>query len=214
LTDSKLRDRAKKILAVLDKEYPEAACSLDFRTPLELLVATILSAQCTDVRVNAVAVDLFRKYRSATDFAEADISELERDIRSTGFYKNKAKSIKACCAALVKEHGGEVPSTMEELVELQGVGRKTANVILGNAYGTPGIVVDTHVGRITQRLGLTKNSDPVKIEFDLMGLFPEKSWTKLSHQLIYHGRALCTARAPKCDACPALKYCDYGLDRK
>ena len=214
MTGDKLKDRAKKILEILEKEYPGAVCSLNFKTPLELLVATILSAQCTDVRVNIVAKDLFKKYKTAKDYAEADIAELEQDIRSTGFYKNKAKSIKNCCAAILERHGGKVPSKMEELVELQGVGRKTANVILGNAYGTPGIVVDTHVSRISQRLGLTKNADPVKIEFDLMELFPEKSWTKISHQFIYHGRAVCNARAPKCGECPAVKLCDYGLKLK
>lgn len=205
-----LKKRAAKILGILEKEYPDAKCSLNFKNPLELLVATILSAQCTDERVNIVSKDLFKKYKKAKDYAEADIEELEKDIHSTGFYKNKAKSIKACCAAIVAEHGGKVPGTLDELVKLQGVGRKTANVVLGNAFGEPGITVDTHVGRVSQRLGLTANEDAVKIEFDLMELIPQKKWTDACHQIILHGRAICASRAPKCDICPLLNYCDYG----
>lgn len=214
MANANLKKRAEKILELLANDYPDAACSLDFKNPLELLVATILSAQCTDVRVNIVTKDLFKKYKKAKDFADANIEELEQDIRSTGFYKNKAKSIKSCCADIVLKHGGKVPGTLDELVELRGVGRKTANVVLGNSFGVPGITVDTHVGRITQRLGLTKNEDPVKIEFDLMELFPENRWTSASHQIILHGRAICVSRKPKCDECSLMKYCDFGQKQK
>ncbi len=205
-----LKKRAANIYKILKKEYPDAGCSLRHADPLELLIATILSAQCTDERVNIVTKDLFKKYRSAKDYADAELSILEKEIHSTGFFKNKAKNIKNCCAKIVSEHGGKVPATMEELLELPGIGRKTANVVLGNAYGKPGLVVDTHVHRISQRLGLTKNDDPVKIEFDLMELFPEAGWTQLSHQIIQHGRRVCNARKPLCGECPLLKYCDYG----
>ena len=198
------------ILAILDKIYPEAKISLDFRNPLELLVATVLSAQCTDERVNQVTKKLFKKYRTAADYANAPPGELEEDIRPTGFFRNKAKSLKNCGAALVEKHQAEVPDTLEELVKLPGIGRKTANVILGAAFDTPGIVVDTHVGRISQRLGLTRQRDPVKIEFDLMERIPQEKWTVFSHQLIQHGRQVCTARKPKCTGCPLLEHCDYG----
>lgn len=214
MANANLKKRAEKILELLASDYPDAGCSLDFKNPLELLVATILSAQCTDVRVNIVTKDLFKKYKKAKDFADANIEILEQDVRSTGFYKNKAKSIKSCCSDIVLKHGGKVPGTLDELVELRGVGRKTANVVLGNSFGVPGITVDTHVGRITQRLGLTKNEDPVKIEFDLMELFPENRWTSASHEIILHGRAICMARKPKCDECSLLRYCDYGQKQK
>ena len=199
-----------EILRILDQTYPKAKCSLDFKNPLELLVATVLSAQCTDDRVNQVTKNLFKKYQAAADYANGPLSELEEDIRPTGFFRNKAKSLKNCGAALVENYKGEVPNSLEELVKLPGIGRKTANVILGSAFNTPGIVVDTHVGRITQRIGLTRQRDPVKIEFDLMELIPKEKWTVFSHQLIQHGRKICTARKPKCPDCPLLEHCDHG----
>ncbi len=198
------------ILKLLDKHYPDADVTLDFKNPLELVVATVLSAQCTDVRVNQVTPAVFKKYPTAKAYAQAPQEELEEAIRSTGFFRNKAKSIKGICRVLVEKFGGEVPASLEELVKLPGVGRKTANVVLGNAFGIPGIMVDTHCGRVAQRLGLTANADPVKIEFDLMPLVPKEKWTKFSHQMIWHGRAICTARNPKCPQCPLLPYCDYG----
>jgi len=177
---------------------------------LQLLIATILSAQCTDIRVNQVTVPLFKKLRTAKDFAKVPLPELEEMVRPTGFYRNKAKSIKSCCEAIVARHGGKVPDNMEELVKLPGIGRKTANVILGSAFQIPGVVVDTHVKRLSQRIGLTKQSDPVKIEFELMELLPKNDWIGFSHQMIWHGRALCKARKPRCSECPLLKQCDYG----
>src|SRR5262249_1618960 len=178
-----LKQRTRKILKVLAKLYPDAHCALNYRNPLQLLVATILSAQCTDVRVNIVTPALFEKYKTAQAFADADPKELERMIASTGFFRNKAKNIIACCAAIVAEHGGEVPNTLEELVKLPGVGRKTANVVLGDAFGVPGITVDTHVGRLSRRLALTVQEDPVKVEFDLMDAVPKPQWTPFSHRL-------------------------------
>ncbi len=202
--------RVKDIIKILTKGIPDTTIALTFSSPLELLIATILSAQCTDVRVNKVTATLFRKYRSAKDYAQADLSELEQDIRPTGFYRNKAKSIQKCCQELVGRFGGEVPKTLEEMVNLPGVGRKTANVILGNAFGIPGIVVDTHVHRVSQRIGLTKKDDPVKIEFDLMEIVPKEEWTHFSNLLIWHGRRTCVARKPLCDSCTIRKLCDYG----
>jgi len=198
------------ILQLLDEHYPRVHVTLDFRNPLELLVATILSAQCTDERVNRVTPAIFAKYPSAADYGRAPLEELERDIYQTGFYHNKARSLKGLGQALVEQHRGQVPASLEELVKLPGIGRKTANVILGNAFGIPGIVVDTHCGRVSQRLGLTRAKDPVKIEFDLMPLVPKERWTRFSLQLIWHGRAICTARDPQCPRCPLLPYCDYG----
>jgi endonuclease-3 len=198
------------ILELLARHYPAAHCTLDFLNPLQLVVATVLSAQCTDVRVNQVTPALFAKHPTARAFADAPLAELEEDIRPTGFFRNKAKAIKALCQALVAEHQGEVPASLEALVKLPGIGRKTANVILGNAFGIPGIVVDTHLGRVAQRLGLTTQKEPVKIEFDLMRLVPQERWTDFSHQMIWHGRAICTARHPKCPRCPLLPYCSYG----
>src|ERR1700733_1125159 len=187
--------RTKKITAALDKTYPMAHWELVNGNPLELLIATILSAQCTDKRVNIVTEKFFKKYRSAKDFADAEISELENEIRSTGFYKNKARNIKSACADIVTKHNGEVPQTMEELIQLHGVGRKTANVVLGNAFGiNVGVVVDTHVARLSFRFGFTKNSAPEKIEKDLMELVPQKKWALFSHLLIWHGRRRCFAR--------------------
>jgi endonuclease-3 len=204
--------RVAAVLPILKATYPHAKCSLDYRTPLQLLVATILSAQCTDDRVNLVTKDLFRRYKSARDYADAPQEQLERDIQSTGFFRNKAKSLRAMAAALVERHGGKVPETMEELTHLAGVGRKTANVVLGNAFGkNVGITVDTHVTRVSNRLGLTDHvSDAAKIEQDLMPLVPQADWALWSHLLIHHGRAICTARNPACERCPLLAHCPAG----
>jgi endonuclease-3 len=200
--------RTKKIIAALQKTYPTAHCELNFSTPLELLVATILSAQCTDKRVNIVTESLFKKYKSAADFAQANLAELEQEIKTTGFFRNKAKSIKAAAQSIVEKHGGEVPRTMEELVELGGVGRKTANVVLGNAFNINlGVVVDTHVARLSYRLGLVNETDPVKIEQVLIKLAPRDQWTLFSHLLIWHGRRRCYARGPDCTGCEVLKLC-------
>jgi endonuclease-3 len=209
-----LKNRVKEIIKILSKEIQDSRIALRFSNPLELLIATILSAQCTDVKVNQVTVDLFKKYHSAKDYAKANLAELEEDIRPTGFYRNKAKSIHKCCQELVARFGGEVPKTLEELVTLPGVGRKTANVILGNAFGIPGIVVDTHVHRVSQRVGLTKNDDPTKIEFDLMEIAPKDEWTHFSNLLIWHGRRTCVAKKPLCEICPIRKLCDYGTKVK
>ena len=202
--------RVKEIIKILSKEIPDSRVALRSSKSLELLIATILSAQCTDVKVNQVTETLFKKYHSAKDYAKADLAELEEEIRPTGFYRNKAKSIQKCCQELEARFGGEVPKTLEELVTLPGVGRKTANVVLGNAFGIPGIVVDTHVHRLSQRIGLTKNDDPVKIEFDLMEILPKEEWTHFSNLLIWHGRKICSARKPLCEICPIVKLCDYG----
>jgi endonuclease-3 len=200
--------RLKTIIAGLRKAYPGAHCELNFANPLELLIATILSAQCTDKRVNLVTADLFKKHRTAADYAQADLAALERDIQSTGFFRNKAKSLKACCRALVEEHGGQVPRTMEALTRLGGVGRKTANVVLGNAFNMNiGVVVDTHVARLAQRFGLTSEEDPEKIEQMLMALVPQPQWTMFSHWLIWHGRRRCFARQPDCEGCEIEKLC-------
>src|SRR4030043_281159 len=204
------RNRVTNIIKVLSKDIPDSTIALKFSTPFELLIATILSAQCTDVRVNEVTKGLFKKYRSPKDYAEAESKELEEDIRPTGFYRNKAKSIQRSCQELVDRFGGKVPKTLEALVTLPGVGRKTANVLLGNAFGIPGIVVDTHVRRVSQRTGLTKNEDPVKIEFDLVEIIPKKEWTHFSNLLVWHGRRICAARKPLCEICPIRKWCDYG----
>jgi len=198
------------VLRGLDKLYPKAACTLDHSTPLELLVATILSAQCTDARVNQVTPKLFKRYPAAQDYAEADMDELEEMIRSTGFFRNKAKSIRGMARALVERHQGRVPDTLEDLVKLPGVGRKTANVVLGDAFAIPGITVDTHVGRVCRRLGFITTKDAVKAEFALMELVPEKRWTKFSHQVILHGRQVCSAKKPACPACALLPYCPFG----
>jgi endonuclease-3 len=200
--------RVKKIRAGLEKAYPDARCELSYANPLELLIATILSAQCTDKRVNLVTAELFKKYHSAADFAQAPLADLETAIKSTGFFHNKAKSIKACCQAIVERHAGQVPRSMEELTQLGGVGRKTANVVLGNAFGLNcGVVVDTHVARLALRLGLTAQTDPVKIEHDLMKLAPQAQWTMLSHWLIWHGRRRCPARNPDCSNCEIKPLC-------
>ncbi len=202
------RNRCRKIVSALRKEYPEAAVALEFATPLQLLISVILSAQCTDVRVNKVTPGLFKRYKSAKDFAEANPAELEEAIHSTGFFRNKAKNIIGCCRALVENHGGKVPSSMEELIQLPGVGRKTANCILGGAFGiTSGIVVDTHVSRLAALLQLTKNSDPVKIETDLCEIVDQKEWIYIGNALILHGRNICIARRPNCPECVLSKYC-------
>jgi endonuclease III len=206
--EDSLPPRLGKILTGLKSAYPDAHCELNFSHPLELLVATILSAQCTDKRVNLVTAELFRKYRSAADFADAPLSELEAAIKSTGFFRNKAKNIQGACRALVTRHGGEVPRTMAELTALDGVGRKTANVVLGNAFGmNEGVVVDTHVARLSARLGITKETDPEKIEQVLMALVPRADWTLLSHWLIWHGRRRCAARKPDCAGCEIRAWC-------
>jgi endonuclease-3 len=199
---------AADVVKLLAREYGDAECALVHNSALQLLVATILSAQCTDQRVNIVTKDLFRKYRSAADFSKAPLAELEQDIKSTGFYRNKAKNIQACCQKLVEQYGGEVPRKLEELVELPGVGRKTANVVLGTAFGiASGVVVDTHVSRLSQRLGLTREKDAVKIERDLMEQLPSKEWVAFSHRMIHHGRRICVARKPKCEICPLEEIC-------
>jgi endonuclease-3 len=201
-------ERIKPLVARLWRAYPDARCALKHENALELLVATILSAQCTDERVNQVTESLFRKYRTAEDYANTDPERFEQEIRSTGFFRNKTKSILAMARALVERHGGQVPQTMEELVRLPGVGRKTANVVLGTAFGkNEGIVVDTHVQRIARRLGLTRHHDPLKVEQDLMRLLPRRQWTRFSHTLIHHGRKICQARKPKCEICPVNELC-------
>jgi endonuclease-3 len=198
---------ARLIQRRLDKAYPNARCALDHQNPLQLLVATILSAQCTDVRVNMVTPELFRRFPTAQSLAEADQDELERLIQSTGFYRNKAKNIRRCAQMLVEKHAGQVPRTMEELLELPGVARKTANVVLGNAFGVPGLVVDTHMIRLARRMGLTRQADPVKIERDLCEQLPAKDWTMFSHQMIHHGRRVCIARKPRCQECCVNDLC-------
>jgi endonuclease-3 len=199
---------AKKILAGLKKAYPDAGCSLSFRSPLELLIATILSAQCTDVRVNKVTPQLFRQFCSANDYATAPLEQLEEAVRTTGFFHNKAKNIQKSCQVIVEKFGGNVPDTMESLVSLPGVGRKTANVVLSNAFGrNEGFVVDTHVFRLSHRLGLIKGKTPEKAEQELMQLFPQIDWAYLSHALILHGRQVCVARKPRCTDCPLNKTC-------
>ena len=200
--------RMMKLITVFQRTYPNAHCELNFSNPLQLLVATILSAQCTDRRVNLVTAELFKKYCSAKDFADAILTELQEAVKTTGFFRNKAKNIKACCAALVEKFGGGVPRTMAELHALSGVGRKTANVVLGNAFGiNVGVVVDTHVTRLANRLGLVKGTNAVKLEQELMKLVPQKDWTLFSHWLIWHGRRRCTARKPDCANCEIQNLC-------
>lgn len=202
------KQRAARIIAGLRTAYPEAHCELTFSNPLELLIATILSAQCSDRQVNIVTASLFKKYRSAKAFAAATPTELEQDIRRIGLYRNKARSIRAACQSIIEKHGGEVPRTMPELVELGGVGRKTANVVLGNAFGiNDGVVVDTHVARLSHRLGWSAHTAPEKIERDLQELAPRDQWMLLSHLLIWHGRRRCTARRPDCPNCEVRELC-------
>lgn len=203
--------RIRSIVRILKKKHPDARCTLEYSSPLQLLVATILAAQCTDKRVNIETKSLFRKYPDASSYAEADLEQLQEDIRSTGFFRQKAKSLKSCCSDLVNKFDGEVPSSLEDLVGLAGVGRKTANVILGNAFGIPGIVVDTHVARLSIRIGLTGHAKQYqeKIERDLMNIVPKQEWTLFSHLLVFHGRSICLGRVPICSQCPIRKYCDY-----
>jgi len=201
-------DRLQEIIAGLQEAYPDAHCELHYTNPLQLLIATILSAQCTDQRVNLVTAQLFKKYRSAADYAHAPLPDLEQAIRTTGFFRNKARSIKSGCLALLQKHGGQVPRTLEELVSLGGVGRKTANVVLGNAFHLNcGVVVDTHVARLARRLGLAAEKAPAKIERDLMRLLPQAQWTMFSHWLIWHGRRRCYARNPDCANCEIKSLC-------
>jgi endonuclease-3 len=198
----------KKLISILKKHYPKAKCALNHKNPLELLIATILSAQCTDERVNIVTGSLFEKYKNIKDYANANLKEFEKDIYSTGFYRNKAKNIIGTCNILEKKFHGKVPQDFNELLKLPGVARKTANCVMGTAFGVPtGVVVDTHVSRITQRLGLTENTDPNKIEQDLMKLIPKNEWIGFSHRLIWHGRRICNAKKPKCEICPFNKLC-------
>ena len=213
---SRVKSRAAKVAMRLKSEYPDAECSLDYKNPLQLLIATILSAQCTDERVNQVTPTLFKKYPTAAALSRAPIGQLERTIQSTGFFRNKAKNIKACCLKLVEQHGGGVPRSLEDLVELPGVGRKTANVVLGSAYGiSSGVVVDTHVARVSHRLGLTEEKDPEKIERDLMSQLAQDEWVAFSHRLIHHGRRICTARLAMCDRCVLLELCPrIGVEGK
>ena len=208
-----LEKRAKRVAAALLEAHPDAHCELRHRNAYQLLVATILSAQCTDARVNAVTPALFERYPDAARLARADASELEGLIRPTGFYRNKARSLLGMARGVVERHGGRIPRTLDELTALPGVGRKTANVILGNAFDVPGIVVDTHVGRIARRLALTLSEDPVEVEHDLMVLFPRAQWTRLSHALIFHGRRICGARKPRCRDCPVRADCPHGRAR-
>ena len=203
----KKRLRAARLIEGLDALYSEADCTLDYVDPLQLLISTQLAAQCTDERVNIVTRTLYQKYRDVNDFAGADLSELEDDIRSTGFFHNKARNIINCCRMLVAEYGGEVPRTLEELLRLPGVGRKTANLVLGDAFGTPGVVVDTHAGRLARRMGLTDQDNPEKVEYDLMKVIPKARWTRFGHQLVLHGRAVCSSRRARCESCTLSPDC-------
>jgi len=200
-------ERVKKIWPILEKTYPNARIALNFKNPLQLLIATILSAQCTDKQVNVVTKDVFKKYKKASDWANADLSDIESDIKSTGFYRNKASNIKNTCMVIDTQFKGKVPNTLDELVKLPGVGRKTANCVLGDAFGIPGITCDTHVIRLSRRLQLSERSDPVKLEYDIAEIVPRKNWTMFSHLIIHHGRNVCTARKPDCQHCPIAKHC-------
>ena len=209
---AKKKERAQAIYRILTKRYPNVRCELDFKNPLQLLIATVLSAQCTDKRVNAVTPALFKRYKKVGDFAGADLRELQGIIKSTGFYRAKAKNIKGLATKIVTEYNGKVPDQLEELIKLPGVGRKTANVVLGHAFNTPGITVDTHFGRLSRRFGWTKETDPVKVEFEVMELIPRKEWTNLSQRMIWHGRRICHARKPACGACPLAELCpSFGI---
>lgn len=203
------KNRAKIILKLLKEHYPEVQCTLTYHNPLEMLIATLLSAQCTDKRVNIVTETLFEKYHAASDYLAVPLEELENDIRSTGFYHNKAKNIRLLCEKLIKDYHSEVPRTLEQLIELPGVGRKTANVVMGNAFGiSSGFVVDTHVGRLSRRMGLTTQTDPEKVERDLIKLFPKEEWVNTSHRLVFLGRELCSARKPECEKCFMSEICE------
>lgn len=204
-----IKEKVNIILEGFEKLYPDAKCSLNYKNSLELLIATQLSAQCTDARVNIVTEKLFEKYKTVEDFAKANLKELEEDIRSTGFYHNKAKNIKSCCKTLIEKFDGNIPNNMEDMLTLAGVGRKTANLVLGVTFDIPGIVVDTHAKRVSKRLGFTKFDDPTKVEKDLMKIIPKEKWTKFCHQLVYHGRAVCKARKPLCEECLVKNECDF-----
>lgn len=209
---AKKKVRAQAIYRILTKRYPNVRCELDFKNPLQLLIATVLSAQCTDKRVNAVTPALFKRYKKVGDFAGADLRELQGIIKSTGFYRAKAKNIKGLATKIVTDYNGKVPDKLEELIKLPGVGRKTANVVLGHAFDTPGITVDTHFGRLSRRFGWTKETDPVKVEFEVMELIPQREWTNLSQRMIWHGRRICHARKPACGACPLAEICpSFGI---
>lgn len=210
----RMKDRVLGVLNLLDEHYGTMKCYLNHENPWQLLIATILSAQCTDDRVNIVTESLFKKYTSIKDFAEADLIELEKDIRPTGFYHNKAKNIKLCCQQLLSQFGGEVPRDIEDLTSLAGVGRKTANVVRGHIYNIPSVVVDTHVKRISNLIGFTKSQDPVKIEFDLMKILPKEHWIRYNTQVIAHGRKVCIARRPKCNECFLIDYCKGSNSNK
>jgi len=212
-TDS-IKTRIGRMIKILEKLYPDPKTALHFTNPLELLVATVLSAQCTDERVNMVTASLFKKYKTAKDYARIDLDALEEDIRPTGFFRNKAKAIKGFTTELTEKHSGRVPANLDDLVSLPGVGRKTANLVLGEAFDIQGIVVDTHVLRLSQRIGLTQNKDPVKVEFDLMKIIPKKQWTRFSNLLILHGRSVCKARKPNHEACKIIDICEEGINWK
>ena len=203
----KKQERAENVMRIFDEIYPEVKCTLNYSTPHEMLIATQMSAQCTDARVNIVTETLFKKYKTVEDFANADYEELCEDIKSTGFYKNKAKNIIACCKRLISEYNGQVPDSMEDLLTLAGTGRKTANLVLGDIFGKPAVVVDTHCIRLTNKIGLTKEEDPVKIEFELKKLIPPERQLRFCHQLVNHGRARCVARRPDCENCEIKEYC-------
>lgn len=213
LTQTENRKRAVAVGRALHKAYPDAGCSLDHRDPFELLISTILSAQCTDVRVNQVTEVLFKEFKTPQDFIDKPRERLEAIIHPCGFYRHKSKNMVKACAKILERHGGKVPDTLEELVQLHGVGRKTANVVLGACFDTPGVVVDTHCRRLARRLGYTRKEDPAKIEIDLMKIWPKKDWSLFSHLLVFHGRAVCHARAPQCAACPVRKRCPFPETR-
>lgn len=208
------RIRAQEVFDRLVAAYPDIHCTLEFETPLDLLVATILAAQCTDERVNIVSKDLFKKYRVCEDYLCVPVEELERDVQSCGFYRQKTKSIRETCRTLLERFGGEVPSSMDDLLTLRGVGRKTANVLLGTCHGHQGVIVDTHCKRVSNRLGFTRNSDPVKIEQDLMKVWPQPHWTDMSHCMVFHGRAICMAGRPRCSECPVRDLCPFPETRE
>lgn len=201
------KERVLEIIKIFEQEYSDADCTLEYTDVLQLLISTQLAAQCTDARVNIVTKDLYKKYPDVYAFANADELELQNDIRATGFFRNKAKNIIGCCKMLIEQYDGKVPEAMEDLLKLPGVGRKTANLVRGDYFKIPGIVVDTHATRLSNKLGLTKNKDPYKIELDLMKVVPKEYWTSFCHQLVYHGRAYCNARSPKCDICPIAHLC-------
>lgn len=207
------KDKVINILEIFDQLYPEAECSLEYDTPLQLLISTQLAAQCTDARVNLVSKELYKKYRGVEDFANAELAELEQDIKPTGFYRNKAKNIIACCKQLLEKHQGKIPDNMEDLLKLPGVGRKTANLVLYEIYGIQGVVVDTHAKRLTNHIGLTKNQDPEKIEYDLQKIVPRERWADFCHKLVFHGRAVCNARKPDCENCRINSFCDYYIKK-